>query len=174
VFRKSNNSYTEDHGCLIYIEALFRYAMVLTGNRTDAEDLVQETYFRSLRTREGFVAGINRKSWIFAILRNAWLNQPRERRDPPVATLLDGATADCIVETSIDSHERLEKLQQREHVQEAILKLPLYFREVVILREYEDLSYEEIAAVLDIPQGTVMSRLRGARVKLLHLLSNNL
>lgn len=167
-----------DTAALRYLDELFRYAMVLTRNQTDAEDLVQETYVRGLKAIGSLQPDSNLKSWLFTILRNTWLNQLRQVRAAPRIIELDTdeGTADLAVATSKDPHALYVEAQERDLVREAILLLPLEFREIILLREYEELSYQEIAKLLDCPAGTVMSRhmsrLARARSKLRALLLN--
>jgi len=159
---------------LRYLDQLFRYAMVLTRSQTDAEDLVQETYVRGLKAIGSLRPDSNLKGWLFTILRNTWLNQLRQVRAAPRIIELDTneGTADLAVATSKDPHSLYVEALERDLVREAILLLPLEFREIILLREYEELSYQEIAKLLDCPAGTVMSRLARARSKLRALLLN--
>ena len=161
---------------LRYAEDLFRYAMALSRNRAEAEDLVQETYLRGLKEMGGLRPNSNLKVWMFTILRNVWRNQLRKQRTGPRIVELDnGETSlDPPAERSKDPHNLLVSKVEREHVRVAIERLPTDFREIVILREYEDLSYQEIAELLNCPLGTVMSRLGRARARLRILLSDAL
>jgi RNA polymerase sigma-70 factor (ECF subfamily) len=156
-----------------YLNGLYSYALVLTRNHAEAEDLVQETYIRAMQAMGRLRADSNIKSWLFTILRNVWLNQLRKRRNGPqmVEMKLGGGVADSIVEPSKDSHDLYVSKMEAEQVRAAIQELPIRFREIILLREYEDLSYQEIARVLDCPIGTVMSRLARARAKLRPLFS---
>jgi len=158
-----------------YIDELFGYAMVLTRNPAEATDLVQETYVRALKAKQSLHANSNVKSWLFTILRNIWLNQLRHERSAPQIVELEAyeGIADVAVATSKDPHAQYVSKIEQEKVRNAILQLPAEFREIIILREYEDLSYQEIAAMLDCPAGTVMSRLARARSRLRVLLSVN-
>jgi RNA polymerase sigma-70 factor, ECF subfamily len=156
-----------------YLDGLFGYAMVLSRNSTEAEDLVQETCLRALRAIDGLRAEGSVKSWLFTILRNIWLNQLRQRRTAPELVELDAdenATYEP-ADLTQDPHTGLVNKVEREQVRAAIQQLPAEFREIIVLREYEELSYQEIAALLDCPPGTVMSRLARARSKLRDLLS---
>jgi RNA polymerase sigma-70 factor (ECF subfamily) len=155
-----------------HIDALYSYAMAITRNRTEAEDLVQETYVRALRSMGNLHPDSNLKSWLFTILRNIWINQLRKRRAAPnmVELDVDERTADIAVETSKDPYALFVSKTEQEWVREAIGQLPVEFREIIILREYEGLSYQEIAGLLHCPLGTVMSRLARARSKLKTLL----
>jgi RNA polymerase sigma-70 factor, ECF subfamily len=156
-----------------YLDGLYAYAMVLSRNPAQAADLVQETYVRALKAKESLRTDSNVKSWLFTILRNIWLNQLRhERTAPKIAELdADENLADVSVAASEDPHDLYLRKLQRERVRAAIQQLPVEFREIIILREYEELSYGEIANVLQCPLGTVMSRLARARSKLGALLS---
>jgi len=155
-----------------YLDSLYSYALVLSRNRTEAEDLVQETCLRALRAMERLRPDSNVKSWLFTILRNIWLNQLRQRKNVPDVVDLDSDEhgADRAVDSSKDPYAAYVSDLEREQVQHAIEQLPLEFREIILLREYEELSYEEIAAMLQCPVGTVMSRLARARSKLRDLL----
>jgi RNA polymerase sigma-70 factor (ECF subfamily) len=157
-------------------DGLYGYAMVLSRDRTEAEDLVQETCFRAVKAIESLEPGSNAKSWLFTILRNIWLNQVRQRRAAPkiVELDVDESTLGLAVEASQDPHALYVSKVERDQVREAIQQLPDEFREIIVLREYEELSYQEIAALLDCPAGTVMSRLGRARSKLRSLLSSTL
>ena len=155
-----------------YLDGLYGYAMVLSRNSAEAEDLVQETCLRALRGMNGLRSGDSAKSWLFTILRNIWLNQLRHRRIAPDVVELDsdGSTPIEPADTTPDPHSIYASKIEREQVRAAVQQLPVEFREIIILREYEELSYQEIAAVLDCPPGTVMSRLARARARLRELL----
>jgi len=114
------------------------------------------------------------KGWLFTILRNVWLNQLRQRRTAPEMVELDpeksGATEPA--DAAQDPHAGYVTKMERNQVRIAIEQLPVESREIIILREYEELSYQEIAAVLGCPVGTVMSRLARARSKLREVLAS--
>jgi RNA polymerase sigma-70 factor, ECF subfamily len=157
-----------------YLDGLYGYAMVLSHNRAEAEDLVQETCLRALRAIDGLREQSNVKGWLFTILRNIWLNQLRQRRTAPDLVELDAdeKRANEPADAAQDPLTGYVNRVEREQVRAAIEQLPVEFREIIILREYEELSYQEIAALLDCPPGTVMSRLARARSKLRDLLSD--
>jgi RNA polymerase sigma-70 factor, ECF subfamily len=159
-----------------YLDGLYGYAMVLSRNSTEAEDLVQETCLRALRAIGKLRADSSVKSWLFTILRNIWLNQLRQRRTAPDLVELDASEngASEPADAAQDPLTQYVSGVEREQVRAAIQQLPVEFREIIILREYEELSYQEIAALLDCPPGTVMSRLARARSKLRDLLSGRL
>jgi len=163
----------EDTPLPAYMDGLYGYGMVLSRNPAMAADLVQETYLRALKAKESLRPDSNVKSWLFTILRNIWLNQLRhERAGPKIAELdSDENLADVSIATSEDPHDLYVRNLQREQVRAAIQQLPIEFREIIILREYEELSYSEIANVVQCPVGTVMSRLARARSKIGALLS---
>jgi RNA polymerase sigma-70 factor (ECF subfamily) len=166
-----------DHAAGIeHVDALYGYAMVLTRNRSEAEDLVQETYVRAIKAMINLRADSNVKSWLFTILRNIWLNQLRQRRTAPevVEIDVDESTANYAVEPSKDPYALYVNSQEQAQVRDAIRQLPVDFREIILLRKYEELSYQEIATLLNCPAGTVMSRLGRARAKLRTLLSATL
>jgi RNA polymerase sigma-70 factor (ECF subfamily) len=154
---------------LDHIDALYGYAMTLTRDTTEAEDLVQDTYVRAARAVNRPGSSENLKGWLFVIMRNAWLNQVRHRNAGPLFVDLDSN------ESTREAHDNphvvyLRKLE-REQVREAILSLPDAYREIVVLRDIEGFTYQEIAMVLECPAGTVMSRLGRARGRLRKLLS---
>ena len=163
----------QDTSLSSYMDGLYGYAMVLSRNPAEAADLVQETYVRALRARKSLRADSNVKGWLFTILRNIWLNQLRQQRTTPNIVEIDAdeSGADIVVELSKGPHALYVSKIERLQVREAIQQLPVEFREIIILREYEELSYQEIADLLDCPPGTVMSRLARARSKLRSLLS---
>lgn len=156
-----------------HVDGLFGYALVLTRSRTEAEDLVQETYVRALDAMGRLRENSNIKGWLFTILRNLWFNELRKRRTAPHIVEIDGEenAADGLAGDFKDSHEIFVSNEDAERVQSAIAKLPLEFREIILLREFEELSYQEIAKVLVCPVGTVMSRLGRARAKLRSVLT---
>jgi RNA polymerase sigma-70 factor, ECF subfamily len=159
-----------------HLDGLYSYAMVLSRNHAEAEDLVQETYVRAIQAMGRLRAGSNVKGWLFTILRNIWFNQVRKRRNGPemIEIQAEDGVANSIAEPSKDAHDLYVSKMEAEHVRAAIQELPVESREIILLREYEDLSYIEIASVLDCPVGTVMSRLGRARAKLRALLSETL
>ncbi len=154
---------------LVHLDALYHFALRLTHNRSEAEDLVQETCLRAFRSFHRFNPGTNCRAWLFTILRNAFLNRIRQAgRD-----VLAGESADLestafprVAETlPARDHPDEEFFQTVLHgdVDRALKALPLPFREVVILADLEGLAYKEIAQVVGCPIGTVMSRLSRGR-----------
>jgi RNA polymerase sigma-70 factor (ECF subfamily) len=156
-----------------HVDGLYGYAMVLTRNRTEAEDLVQETYVRALEAVSRLRENSNLKGWLFTILRNLWLNELRKRRSTPHLVDIDGedGSADELAGNTKDSLEIFVGNEDAERVRRAVAQLPIEFKEIILLREFEELSYQEIAEVLNCPVGTVMSRLGRARAKLRNILT---
>ena len=159
-----------------YLDGLYSYAMVLARNHAEAEDLVQETHTRAMQAMQKLRSDSNIKGWLFTILKNIWFNQLRKQRNGPQMVEIEAGDdlANKIVEPSKNSHDLYVSKLEAEQVRAAIQELPVEFREVILLREYEDLSYREIASVLHCPVGTIMSRLGRARAKLRAALSETL
>ncbi|HEY2961300.1 MAG TPA: sigma-70 family RNA polymerase sigma factor [Pyrinomonadaceae bacterium] len=156
---------------LEHIDALYGYAMTLTRDRTEAEDLVQETYLRAVRAANQPAADGNLKAWLFVIMRNTWLNVLRHKHNGQRIFEPENDEPGTANDTSSNPHVvYLRKLEQQQ-VREAIDELPDSYREIVVLRDIEGFSYQEIATVLNCPAGTVMSRLGRARGKLREVLS---
>ena len=146
-------------------DRLYNFAHWLTRNREEAEDLVQETYAKALRGFASFEPGTNFKAWIFRILRNTFLNS---RTGLKAATVpLDVSEEDPALAVEHETPETILIDRASERVlQNAIEELPVPYREVLLLCEVEEMSYQEMAAALAIPIGTVMSRLSRARSRL--------
>jgi RNA polymerase sigma-70 factor, ECF subfamily len=159
---------TEALACL---DSLYRTALRLTRVPADAEDLVQETYLKAFRAAARFEPGTNLKAWLFTILHNTARNRARDRARETVS--IDGEAVDRAADAPPPGGggrvETPESLLLREtlapELQAAIDALPDVFRQAVWLRDVEEFSYAEIAEMLDIPPGTVMSRIsRGRRM----------
>ena len=160
------------HGMYIEnIDALYGYALVLARNHAEAEDLVQETYVRAIRAMRRLNSDSNVKGWLFTILRNIWLNQLRRQRTARIVAIDEEENETNCAETANDPYSLYVSKWELEQVRDAIQQLPTDFCQIILLREFEELSYQEIAAILDCPAGTVMSRLARARTKLRTLLS---
>src|SRR5580698_7001901 len=144
-------------------DSLYNFARWLSRDSNDAEDLVQETYFKALRSFASFQSGTNFRAWIFQILRNTFLSScsKLERR---MTVAMD--SEDDGPELAVDTATPETILMNRSNsqlVQRAIDDLPVHYRETLLLCEVEEMSYQEIAEILSIPTGTVMSRLARAR-----------
>jgi len=158
---------------LEHADGLFSYALALTRNVHEAEDLVQETYLRAIQGMERLREDGNAKAWLYAILRNIRFNQIRQRHTRPRLLELDADEkfAELIAETDKDPLALYVSKVEKQQIHEALEQLSEEFREIILLREFAELSYQEIAALLGCAQGTVMSRLARARQKLRTLLS---
>lgn len=148
-----------------HIDAAYNLARWLTRNDADAQDMVQEAYLRALRFFGGF-RGTDAKAWLLTIVRNTCYTWLRRNRSPELSCDFEEIVLAREAEGPDPETEQLLKAQAR-IVNDAIEKLPIEFREVVVLRELEELSYKEIAVVLGVPIGTVMSRLARARKRLM-------
>src|SRR6266404_4879599 len=147
--------------------------MTLTRNFFEAEDLVQETYVRAIEATGRLREHSNVKAWLYTILRNIRLNQVRQRATSPKLVELDAYdnAADLAIDSGRDPHALYVNKVEKQQVQAALHQLSEEHREIIVLREYADLSYQQIATLLNCPLGTVMSRLARARSKLGTLLS---
>ncbi len=145
-------------------EALYNFAHWLTQNREEAEDLVQETYAKALKGFGSFQQGTNFRAWIFRILRNTFLTSRTGLAATKTVPLDPGEDQEQTMAVSQETPESilLEQASQQ-RVQAAIEKVPVIFREVLLLCDVEEMSYQEIADTLAVPIGTVMSRLYRAR-----------
>jgi RNA polymerase sigma-70 factor, ECF subfamily len=169
-----NRDTSFSQAALAHLDALYGFAMTLTRDQTEAEDLVQETYLRAARAFGRLLPDSNLKSWMFAIMRNAWLNQLRHTRSGPRFVELDAdgeEHGDWLDPLACDPHVLYLRKLEREEVRAAIDSLPRPHREVIVLRDIEGFSYQQIARILGCPAGTVMSRLGRARERLRQLLA---
>jgi RNA polymerase sigma-70 factor (ECF subfamily) len=152
-----------------YLEPLYATAMRLTRNRADAEDLVQDTVVKALRFQDRFERGTNLRAWLYTILHNTWRNRVRDTAREAVdvdSERIEELAATADGPTEIETPERaLLRATMDVDLREALDDMPDAFRQAVWLRDVEELSYAEIAKVLDVPIGTVMSRIsRGRRL----------
>lgn len=156
---------------LPHLDAAFNYARWLTRNDADAEDVVQDAcvrairYFSSLRDDDA-------RAWLFTIVRNAWYSRVSRKANVAEGTRLNDGQ-DERPDNALDPEERLLQQHTIALVRAALEQLPVDFREVIVLREIEGLSYKEIAEVAGVPVGTVMSRLARARERLQTILKLN-
>jgi RNA polymerase sigma-70 factor (ECF subfamily) len=153
---------------LPHLEAAYNLARWLTHNDHDAEDVVQEAYARAFTFFDGF-RGEDGRPWLLAVVRNTcytWLEKHRPRE--PTVRLDEKVHAPS---SALNPEQLFMRQATGEELRAAVAELPVEFREVVVLREMEGLSYKEIAGVLSIPLGTVMSRLTRARARLQQSLS---
>ena len=149
---------------LPHLDAAYNLARWLTRNDHDAEDLVQAAYLRALKSFGGF-RGADGRAWLLAIVRNAcytWLEQKRARS--PATAFVEEIHG--VESHAMDPEKLLLRAEDQQLVRRTVEELPLELREILVLRELEGLSYKEIAAIVGIPMGTVMSRLARARERL--------
>jgi RNA polymerase sigma-70 factor (ECF subfamily) len=154
-------------------DQVYRVARRLVGSREEAEDLVQQTYERAFRAWRQFTPGTNLRAWLLRILTNLNIDRGRRQQRTPQTTSLDNETGDYFLYNQLESQvpeenpdeERvLERLSQ-DSVVEALADVPHDFRDVIVLVDIGEFSYADAAQILDIPIGTVMSRLhRGRRI----------
>jgi RNA polymerase sigma factor (sigma-70 family) len=144
-------------------DSLYNFANWLVQNRSAAEDLVQDTYLKALRSFASFQPGTNFRAWMFRILRNTFLSS-RSTLDRRMTVEIDSEDdVPVLPATSATPESLLIERGGNDAVQCAIEQLPVILREVILLCDVEDASYREIAEILSIPIGTVMSRLARAR-----------
>ena len=166
--RKEHNRIFEQE-FLPQIDALYNFAFHLTYNEDDANDLVQETYLKAFRFIEKYIEGTNAKAWLFKILKNAFINQYRRKAKQPtkvdfedIVSYHDGED-NSKLSGFLDLRQEIFQGMMGDEVTIAINALPVDFRTVILLCDVEGFTYEEISKIVDIPIGTVRSRLHRAR-----------
>ncbi|WKN33452.1 sigma-70 family RNA polymerase sigma factor [Porifericola rhodea] len=157
-----------DNEFLPQIDSMYNFAYRLTYDEDDAKDLVQETYLKAFRFIDSFQRGTNAKAWLFRILKNSFINDFRKKSKQP--SKVDYQEVETYynsegVDESITTDLRVETVQDMigDEVSTALNSLAVDFRTVIILCDLEGFTYEEMAKILDIPIGTVRSRLHRAR-----------
>jgi RNA polymerase sigma-70 factor (ECF subfamily) len=161
---------------LSLLEALYGMALRLTRDGDRAQDLVQDTYLKAFRARQRFAPGTNLKAWLFTILQNTWRNRRRDQARARVefdSDAVEAATDQAggpIAPLAESPEMLLVRASFNTELKAALEALPDTFREAVWLRDVEELTYQEIADVLAIPIGTVMSRIARGRRQLYDLL----
>ena len=146
-----------------HFERLYNFACWLTHDRQEAEDLVQETYVKALKGFSSFQQGTNFRAWIYKILRNAFLTSRTGLKVTATVPLDLEGNEENLPKVQETPESILLQRSDRELVQQALEQLPVAYREVLLLCEVEEMSYQEISATLSIPMGTVMSRLSRVR-----------
>ena len=152
-----------------HADALYNFAYNLTHNEEDASDLVQETYMKAYRFIDKYIEGTNAKAWLFKILKNGFINQYRKKVKRPkkvdyeeIISYHDEDEGSNLT-SYIDMREEIYQKMMGDEVTGAINTLPVDFRAVILLCDIEGFTYEEISKIIDIPIGTVRSRLHRAR-----------
>ena len=159
-------------GQLPYRDQLFKSALRMTRSVEDAEDLIQETYLKAYKYYERFAEGTNFKAWLFKIMKNTFINSYRKKKlQPPKVDFddvhegLEETLLDAMHESSIDPENGVIASQMDHEVKQTLIDLPHDYKMVVLLADLEGFAYKEIAEILEVPVGTVMSRLyRGRRM----------
>ena len=172
------NNFREDNftsETLPHKSALYNYALKISGNADDAQDLVQETYYKAFRYFDKFQSGTNSKAWMFMILKNTFINDYRKSKRQPykldyeqIQNFYENVKADRAIENNLDKDFYNDLFD--DELTEAIDQLPTKMREVFLLCDLEGYSYEETADLVGCPIGTVRSRLHRARHMLQEIL----
>jgi RNA polymerase sigma-70 factor (ECF subfamily) len=150
---------------LPYFNSAYNLARWLTRNQQDAEDIVQEALLRALRSFDTFIQGRDARAWLLTIVRNSCRTWLRKNRSRDLAIPID-ETVPVSTDLWSDPEASLIRNANAKQIRQAMETLPLEYREILVLRELEELSYKEIAGIAEIPLGTVMSRLARARREL--------
>lgn len=169
--RNQNKLASFEEAVLPHLDAAYNLARWLLRNDTDADDVVQESYMRAFKFFGGF-RGENGRSWLLAIVRNTSYTWMQRNRSPELRVPVDDELQE-IESTDLSPEELLLQRADALMVRRALEDLPVEFREVLVLRELEEMSYRDIASITDLPLGTVMSRLARGRKRLKIALTNH-
>ena len=150
--------------------SLYNHAQWLTRDQAEAEDLVQETFSKALRAFDSFQPGTNFKAWIFRILRNTFLTTRTGIAASRTVFLEDDPTTIDVAGTGPTPEDILIRLDNQAVLHAALEQLPPQLREILLLCDVEEIKYKDLALILDVPMGTVMSRISRARSTLRQLL----
>ena len=171
------NRFTEE--AMPLLDQLYGGALRMTRNPQDAEDLVQETYLKAYKAFDRFTPGTNLKAWLYRIMTNTYINTYRKKQRRPLVTSADDVTDNQLYTSSSHDSTGLEsaevealKQMPNSRISEALNSLNEDYRMVVYYADVEGLAYKEIAEVMDIPLGTVMSRLHRGRKQLREMLKD--
>ncbi len=165
-----------EHIALPHLDAAYNLARWLTRNDDDAQDVVQEAYLRAFRAFDRYRGG-DPRAWLLTIVRNTGYTWLRRNRAAETLLVLDDADdrhAEVAGDPALEPEAQVLRSADTQLLRAALEELPVEFREVLVLRELEGLSYKEIAAVTDVPIGTVMSRLARARRQLQRALAQSM
>ncbi len=175
---KEQNKRIFEAELLPQIDALYNFAYYLCHNEEDANDLVQETYMKAYRFIANYETGTNAKAWLFKILKNAFINQYRKSKNRPSQVDYEEVVNfhneenDTNLSSYVDLREEMFQGMMGDEITTAINALPVDFRTVILLCDVEGFTYEEISKIIDIPIGTVRSRLHRSRNMLKESLRN--
>jgi RNA polymerase sigma-70 factor (ECF subfamily) len=169
--QRQNKLASFEKAVLPHLDAAYNLARWLTRNDADAEDVVQEAYLRAFRFFGGF-HGEDGRAWLLGIVRNTSYTWMQRNRSPELNMSLDDEVHD-VKSDDLNPEALLLRKADAEVLRHAVEELPLEFREVLVLRELDEMSYKQIAAVADLPLGTVMSRLSRARKRLQQILASH-
>ena len=153
---------------LPHVDALYNFAFHLTFNNADANDLVQDTFLKAFRFIDGYRLGTNAKAWLFKILKNSFINDYRKKGKQPFRVDFEDFLAYQEIDNAshvghLDLRQEVFKNMLGDEITQALNSLPVNFKTAILLCDIEGFSYEEIANIVDIPIGTVRSRLHRAR-----------
>ncbi len=166
---KDRTAATFEELAMPLFDQLYNFAQWLTQNRSEAEDLVQETYVKALKGFSSFQPDTNFRAWIYRILRNTFLTSRTGLKVTATVPLDEEGALEIPASAGTPESIFIEHAQEQ-LLQSAMEELPLHFREILLLCEVEEMSYQEISEALSIPIGTVMSRLSRARKALRDIL----
>ncbi|MCB0707706.1 MAG: sigma-70 family RNA polymerase sigma factor [Saprospiraceae bacterium] len=157
-----------DEELMPQINSLFNFAFSLTRNEEDANDLVQETYLKAFKSIDKYEVGTNAKAWLFRILKNLFINEYRKRSKQPNRVDYEEIVTyhnenESQFSSYLDLREEMFEQMMGDEVTNSVNSLPVDFRTVLLLYDVENFTYEEISRIIDIPIGTVRSRLHRAR-----------
>lgn len=176
VTAKAENDALFESELMPHVQSLYHFAYRLAGDEDDANDLVQDTYLKAYRFIKSYERGSNAKAWLFRILKNSFINNYRKASKEP--NKVDYEEAETYLQTgkaaysdTLDGSEKMFRNMMGDEVSRAMHSLPVDFRAVIILCDIEEFTYEEIAKIVDIPIGTVRSRLHRARKMLREMLT---
>jgi RNA polymerase sigma factor (sigma-70 family) len=169
--QKQNKLTTFEKAVLPHLDAAYNLARWLTHNDADAEDVVQEAYLRAFRFFDGF-HGEDGRAWLLAIVRNTTYTWMQRNRSPELNMPLDDELHE-VKSNDLNPEALLLQKADAQMLRHAVDELPVEFREVLVLRELNEMSYKQIAVIVELPLGTVMSRLARARKRLQEILASH-
>ena len=169
--QRQNKLASFEKAVLPHLDAAYNLARWLTRNDADAEDVVQEAYLRAFRFFGGF-HGENGRAWLLGIVRNTSYTWMQQNRSPELNMPLDDELHE-VKGNDLNPEALLLQKADAQMLRQAVEELPVEFREVLVLRELDEMSYKQIALVADLPIGTVMSRLARARKRLQQILASH-